>query len=198
MPGFFYIEGMEKKKGLYFIGIVPPSPIREDAQALKQHFQEHYHSAAALRSPPHITLHMPFVFPLEKEDALGKKLNIFFASFPPFEIQLDNFGCFPPKVIFLQVAESKSLRFLFSSLHQYFKEKLNIFNAAYHNLPFHPHLTLAFRDLKKLQFKNAWESFSKKTYRASFKVVKVSLLKHDGKEWKIYQEFFLTANAKGV
>ena len=49
-----------EKRKQYFVALIPPSPVYEEAQALKEYFREKYNSKAALNSPPHITLHMPF------------------------------------------------------------------------------------------------------------------------------------------
>ena len=49
-----------KADKLYFIAIVPPSPIYEEAFEQKVYFKTKYNSKASLNSPPHITLHMPF------------------------------------------------------------------------------------------------------------------------------------------
>jgi len=64
---------MIKKNELYFIAIVPTSPLSEELLAWKQYFQEHYQSKAALNSPPHITLHMPFEWKEEKAAVLGRR-----------------------------------------------------------------------------------------------------------------------------
>ena len=55
------------KQKLYFIAIVPPSPIYDEALEQKEYFKAKYNSKASLNSPPHITLHMPFRWS-EKEE----------------------------------------------------------------------------------------------------------------------------------
>ena len=67
---------VEKRK-LYFIAIIPPSPVYEEALELKKYFKEQYGSKAALNSPPHITLHMPFLWNEEKEKKLTERLLVF-------------------------------------------------------------------------------------------------------------------------
>jgi 2'-5' RNA ligase len=59
-----------KEVSLYFIAIIPPQPVFEETWQLKNHFKEHYQSKASLNSPPHITLHMPFEWKVEKEEML--------------------------------------------------------------------------------------------------------------------------------
>ena len=101
---------------------------------------------------------------------------------------------FPPRVIFINVAESDFLDQLQGKLYRFFKRELDIFNANYQDRPFHPHLTLAFRDLKKSQFHVAWQEFSKKEYKAEFMADKISLLKHNGKSWDVLKDFLLESS----
>lgn len=183
-----------EKRKQYFVAIIPPSPVYEEALALKEHFRDKYGSKAALNSPPHITLHMPFLWNEEKEKKLMTKLHGFARQCDPLKICLDNFSSFPPRVIFLNVTESDVLDQLQHKLHRFFKRELDIFNANYQDRPFHPHLTLAFRDLKKSQYPLAWQEFSKREYKAEFVADKIALLKHNGKAWDVLKEFLLESS----
>lgn len=173
----------------YFVALIPPSPVFEEVLALKNYFKEHYHSKASLNSPPHLTLHMPFEWPEKKENALRDGLAGFAALQRPFAIQLNGFGSFPPRVIFVDIEASENLAEIQRQLHGYCKRELNLFNAGYRDLPFHPHLTVAFRDLKKVAFAQAWEEFKDKPFQANFLATGVTLLKHDGRLWHRHGEF---------
>ena len=164
----------------YLIAILPPEPIASEIYKLKEHFRDVYHSKASLNSPAHMTLHMPFEYGNEK------KLVTEFEKFStqPFVINLENFGCFEPRVIFVAVKKNDHLEDCLRRLTDLCKCELNLFNAGYRNLPFHPHVTVAFRDLRKSQFEAAWTEFKARKYKASFECRKVSLLKHDGKFWR--------------
>jgi 2'-5' RNA ligase len=85
--------------------------------------------------------------------------------------------------------KNDNLEALHLNLHQYCKKNLNVFNANYKDKGFLPHLTLAFRDLKKPMFAKAWEEFEHKDYAGEFSVENFVLLKHNGKIWEIFQEF---------
>ncbi len=174
---------------LYFIALMPPTPLLEEIKMIKEHFKNTYQSKAALNSPPHITLHMPFEWKATKEEKLLSTLTKFSTGKSAFEIQLNGFACFAPRVIYVNVAESEPLRLLQSELHRFCKKELNLFNARYRDLPFHPHITLAFRDLKKEHFDNAWTEFKEKKFSGDFIVTKISLLKHDGTVWNPYMDF---------
>ena len=183
-----------EKQKQYFMAIIPPSPAFEEALGLKEYFKEKYGSKAALNSPPHITLHMPFMWNEQKETKLMTKLQEFARLWDPIKVCLDNFSSFPPRVIFLNVTESDALNELQKRLHRFFKQELDIFNANYKEQPYHPHLTLAFRDLKKSQYHLAWEEFSKKEFKVEFIADKIVLLKHNGKKWDVLKEFLLESS----
>ena len=174
---------------LYFIALIPPTPFFEEAQALKEYFRDQYQSKASLNSPPHITLHMPFQWKEAKEEKLVKALSDFSFGKKSFCVSFNNFSCFAPKVIYIDIRPSESLNALQHELHRLCKTELNMFNAQYRDLPFHPHLTLAFRDLKKELFPKAWQEFEEKKFSGDFMIDKITLLKHDGKHWKVFHDF---------
>lgn len=173
----------------YFIAIVPPEPVHLKALQLKHYFREQYNSKASLNSPPHITLHMPFRWRKDREQGLVESLKQFAATKSQFEIRLTGFSSFEPRVIFIDVARSEALDELQKQLKRFCKIELNLFNADYKDLGFNPHITLAFRDLKKPQFYKAWEEFRTKSFVATFSVSSITLLKHDGKVWEVFRDF---------
>ena len=182
---------VRKEKKLYFIAIVLPEPFASAITDLKEYFRNVYGSSAALRSPPHITLHMPFQWKCEKEKVLTDKLNYFFSTCSPVQVQFQNFGCFPPRVLFVEVQQSEALDNLQRKLARFCRQELNLFNANHKDNPFHPHVTLAFRDLKKAAFKTAWDELKDKPFSGDFFSKQIALLKHNGKAWEIFQEFDL-------
>jgi 2'-5' RNA ligase len=182
---------MEKGLSRYFIAVVISGPAGDEALALKNYFKEKYNSKASLNSPPHITLHMPFLWKQDKEALLMEKLKLFKPTVKPFTLQLRNFNAFVPKVIFIDVEENESLKILQRELMRFCKVELNLFNADYKDRPFHPHVTLAFRDLRKPMFTEAWSEFQQKHYEHSLTIDRFSLLKHDGRQWQVFKEYGL-------
>lgn len=173
----------------YFVAIIPPSPVFEEVQELKNYFKEHYQSRAALNALPHITLYRPFLWKDIQEEFLISSLTDFSTTQQPTTIELSNFSSFPPRVIFISVSENEKLNKAQYELHRYFETTLNLFDAEYRGLPYHPHLTLAFRDLKKPMFAQAWREFKERKFAASFIMDRINLLKHSGKRWEPYKDF---------
>ncbi len=146
----------------YFIAIVIPEPFQAGVMAFKQLIADKYNSKAAFVLPAHITLHMPFEWKEEKESTLIETLQQF--SFKEdFVIELQNFSCFEPRVIFEYVVKNELLAKLQRNLVNYVKKNLRLFNQADDMRGFHPHVTIAFRDLRKEKFYKAFSYFKTKT-----------------------------------
>lgn len=172
----------------YFIAIIIPEPAQNEILSYKNHVAENYNSKAALRSPGHITLHMPFEWKEEKENILIDKLSAFKAA-GPFQAGLKDFGCFAPRVIFVDVVKNEALENFQKQVVIHAKKELNLFNQSESMRGFHPHVTIAFRDLKKEMFHKAWDYFKDQKYSVSFSVNSFHLLKHTGKEWLPHHRF---------
>ncbi|MEY3405330.1 MAG: hypothetical protein RL161_760 [Bacteroidota bacterium] len=175
----------------FFLALIPPEPIYGEAMTFKELVRDQYHSKGALRSPAHITLHMPFDWPDHKAETLFQELTAYARKLSPVDLTLKDFGCFEPRVIFIAVEPSADLLHLQKEFDRFFKIKFNLFNASYQDLPYHPHLTVAFRDLKKSEFYRAWEMFKEKKFNGHFTAHSVTLLKHDGQKWQSHLDFKL-------
>lgn len=174
---------------LYFLAIIPPEPPREELHNLKAEIAKSYNSKAALRSPPHITLHMPFRYSTKKEPRLIKVISDFCSNQKSFILSIDGFGAFPPRVIFVSVNANVALSSLQRLLGKTMAKELNIHNANYRKRPFHPHITIGFRDLKKPFFISAWDHYKDQEIKSEFKATELTLLKHNGTIWEEHERF---------
>ncbi|MEM7297840.1 MAG: 2'-5' RNA ligase family protein [Bacteroidota bacterium] len=172
-------------ESMYFIAVVPPQKVQEEVTQLKVLMAERFHSKQALKSPPHITLHMPFKW---KESKIGKlelaikKIN---AEVQTFKVELDGFAFFEPRVVYVDLAKNAKLIELQKNVVEVGRKELNLENGNYKNRPFRPHMTIGFRDLKKPDFYDAKKYFQNREFSARFMVKEVKLLKHNGKKWDI-------------
>jgi len=182
---------MRVEKQLYFLAIVPPDPLYSYALKQKHYFAEHHNSKAALKSPPHVTLHMPFRLKEKKEDELIDKLEKLGSGITSFELQTEGYGQFHEKVVHIEVSKTDELQFLFEQIRRCMKVNFNQFNADYKNRGYNPHLTVAFRDLKRDEFKRAWPLFREEKAHFPFEVKSFSILKHNGKSWDVHKDISL-------
>lgn len=180
---------MTQATNRYFIATIPPSPLFEEALSIKHYFKEHYNSSGALNSPPHITLHMPFLWKSGEENLLFDALKKFSLPEKAVTVRLKGLGCFPPRVIFISIFDSPELKAFQKRLSAFCLSELNTSTENFSQLPFHPHLTVAFRDLKKQSFVQAWEEFRNKSFIGEYRMNQISLLKHDGWRWSVLENF---------
>ncbi len=173
----------------FFIALLPPQDIQDYANQIKQYFADCYASSGALKSPPHITLQPPFEWPDDNLPLLEASLKEFASGQLPVAITLRGFHAFAPRVIYINVVKSQELLTLQADLMTYTESKLGIVDNVSKTRPFAPHVTVAFRDLTKQNFRTAWPEFEKRQLHFEFTAEKLTLLLHDGKRWNIKSEF---------
>lgn len=179
---------MENEARLYFVALVAEGELAGEVTAIKQKFADEFASKAALKSPPHVTLHMPFRLKEKKLPALQAALSDAAQQYAPFTLKLNGFDCFEPRVIFVKVIEHAQLRALQTRVQQQMK-LLQLFQGDYKGRGFHPHMTVAFRDLKKAAFKQAWEHFEELAFERRWEVDSLCLLRHNGNCWERFVDF---------
>jgi 2'-5' RNA ligase len=175
----------------YFLAIVLPEPLQQEVMVFKEYVKEHFNSKAALRSPAHITLHMPFEWKAGKEELLIETLQQFKYK-DAFKVELKDFSCFEPRVVYVDVIKNEALNRLQKELVKHVKQNLNLLNEAQNLRGFHPHATIAFRDLNKAKFNETWKHFKSQIYSGVFTANSFHLLKHSPGKWEVYKEFSLT------
>jgi 2'-5' RNA ligase len=173
---------------VYFVAILPDETLQNEVTAFKKYAAEHFNTKRALTSPPHITLQPPFRWNEHNLHPIRVTLKKVCESHSSFEVSLKNFNSFFPRVIFVDVELSDNLNWLHQNLQSQMKEQHRLedrFDG------FHPHMTVAFKDLKKKIFPDAWKYFSKLKYEKTFMVHQLILLVHNGENWEILESFKL-------
>lgn len=176
----------------YFIALLPPEPIFSQLEALKKIAQGQFQSAGALLSPAHLTLHMPFEWPKKKELQLIQALSTI--SFQAFDIRIEGIQGFAPRVIFAEALLSNALSQLREQIIRQMKQ-LQLFNESDNRRGFHPHYTIAFRDLKKQKYPEALAYFQQHhSFQVQFTQTNFSLLRKEEKHWVNYHTFAADEN----
>ncbi|MBW4537895.1 MAG: 2'-5' RNA ligase family protein [Myxacorys chilensis ATA2-1-KO14] len=177
------------KETLFFVALLPPPSIQEHVTEIKHYVAERYDSRHALKSPPHITLQPPFKWVPERIDELQHSLSSFAQSQPPISITLDGFSAFPPRVIYIHVARTQPLLTLHQAFIEHLEVTIGLVDPKEKSRPYAPHMTVAFRDLTKQNFKLAWNDFKEKSLHFGFTASHLALLIHTGQRWEVHKEF---------
>ena len=173
-------------ENLFFIAVVPPPSISKEVLALKEAMAVNYGSKHALKSPAHITLIPPFWWDIDLKTEFCNDLKMQMSFQQPFEIRLIDFGCFKPRVIFVNVKSNLMLANLQERLQDHLKKTYSLVSDR---RSFRPHMTIAFKDLKPRSFYRAWEHFRKRKYGSSFVCSSIFLLMHEKGRWLVVEEF---------
>lgn len=180
----------------YFVALLPPQAIQDAASQIQQHFAEQYASRRAQNSPPHITLQPPFEWSPDQTTVLEQCLFNFAGSQRCVPTKLSGFAAFPPRVIYINVLKTPELVTLQMELRVYLEDRLGIIDPISKSRPYKPHVTVAFRDLTRTNFKAAWAEFQHQPFKYEFTVPALTLLRHDGRRWNVAMNFpFLPANS---
>ena len=145
---------------------------------------EKYNCMVGLKSPAHITLVPPFWMQQEKEQQLLRDMDQLSDQFFSFQIATDNFSAFKPKTIFIATAQNKNLDAIKAETDSFFRNN-SFYPVTIDTRPFHPHITIATRDLFKKDFHEIWPWFEKKEFIEEWKAEGISILRHNKKNWDV-------------
>ncbi len=182
-----------ERPDLYFIALIPGLELRDEISVMKEEMKRDFNSSHALKSPAHITLQMPFKANSQDELQLVKTLSLLAAGEKPFRVDLNGFGAFAPRVLFIRVSDHKQIEDLHLRLSQMLRG-LQWFPQDEIMSDVHPHITIATRDLSKEMFKLAWPQFENREFDGTFETKSIFLLKHNGRNWDIFMEFTFGGN----
>lgn len=176
---------------LFFIALLPPQDIQEYATQVKQHFADIYNSRHAFKSPPHVTLQPPFQWVDTRVSILEECLQEFAAGKNSVSVTLNGYGAFIPHVIYINVEKTPNLLALQAELMAHLENQLGIVDKISKTRAFTPHMTVAFKDLKRKNFQSAWQEFERRELHFEFTAQKLTLLIHQDKSWHVKSEFLL-------
>lgn len=172
---------------LFYIALIPPDPLRSEVTAMKEQLKEEYGLKHALRSLPHITLVPPFRMDTETHQELSRLLSRLAQEQDPFPLRLDGFEVFGNRVIYIRIDQDDRLM-----------EAQEVLASACSRLlgkrpgpdrPYHPHLTLAHRDLTPELFLEIWPLFEEQTFERDFVADTYYLMRHRGTHWEPQENY---------
>ncbi len=171
-----------KQLAKYFLAFVPKGTIQEKAQILKDQIKSDFGVKYALKSPAHVTVKMPFIFNEKKEQVLIESIQNFTRLYEPFSVQVSGLDTFGRRVIFWDILPNSALHSFQSDLKVFCKRELKLVDELADN-NYHPHMTIAFKDLKEKNFDNVMELVRKSQISDEFLANELSLLKRIEDRW---------------
>jgi 2'-5' RNA ligase len=170
----------------YFLAIVPEGEIQRAATTLKLELKAKLNIKYSLKSPAHITLKMPFSFNEAKEKLLIDKLSNFLSTKKSFKIRVGGTDRFGKRVIFWKIQADSQLFELQVDLKNFCKKELNLVDEL-SDRNYHPHMTIAFKDVKERDFDQAKALIQKSDIDQPLNVYSLELLKRIDGKWVVIQ-----------
>lgn len=176
----------------WFLAILPDEKTSNEIVSFQEELAHSYGFKHALNTPPHITIIPPFFCDFDVVDQFVRQIPLLdlLGEQGSFEIKLDGFQAFHPRVIFVDVEQNSTLMNAAKQLKQLFSMHRIKANKGEKHF-FTPHITIANRDLTNKTFKLVYNDFISREYEASFEVSSIFLLKKENKKWSISAEISL-------
>ncbi len=169
---------------MYYLALLCPPEVNDRILQFKLWMKEQFGCVIALRSPAHITLVPPFWLEEGREKELLSALYSFKADATALQIELNGFSHFGKKVLFVIVNPGPAMEKIRNLVAGHFSSSFpGVIKKD--EQPFHPHVTIATRDMSPGHFFRAWEHFSQKKYAEKFTVQKIALLKLSPGKWNV-------------
>lgn len=172
---------------MFYIAVLCSPEIDIKIQGYKLWMRDRFGCTVALKSSAHITLIPPFWLLNEKEQLLIDTTHTFKTTLPPFNIHLQQFSHFSNRVIFAGVEENHQLGSLRKAVEDHFMKSFHD-EIKPDDRPFHPHVTIANRDIKPGDFIKAWDHFKRQHFDEQFEASAISLLKLNPGKWNVIAE----------
>ena len=172
---------------LYMLAIMPPAELSREIDEIRDQFAASYDCKAALRVPVHITLQPPFRLTDDQAHELAARLSDWAVGQTPFPLTLEGFNFFRHNgVVFIDVRRQDLLSLFQQELFRMLRQWLPGLELK-EQRPYHPHLTIAYRDIPKHLFAQAEAAYKSREFFSVFVVNELHLWRHDGSHWQVFQ-----------
>jgi 2'-5' RNA ligase len=171
---------------MYYLAQVLPRELNEKILPLKKWMQETWGCRVALKSPAHITLVPPGWVEADRERELIAATEALAGGSTPFDLKTTGFAAFPPRTLFIAIEKSAPLEKLKAAADAYFHLHTGLLKGDPRR--FHPHITIATRDISKAAFHEAWSELEGKPFSETWRADTLSLLRHTGAAWEVIHQ----------
>lgn len=185
--------------------LMPHEELANEVDELRKQFAANFGTKKALQLPVHITLYPPYKATEDTEQEL-MQLHSWAKGQTAFDIQLINFDFFDNKkspVVYINVEKNKNLTLLHANFTKQLKKILPFLHDPKTKTIYHPHMTIAYRDVQPEQMPEIKRMYVNRKFEGSFEVKHIHLWKHNGRKWDVLQSYEMknapaeTADAQG-
>ena len=159
----------------YLLVLSPHEELWNRIMKVKEGFADKYKSDYAKWGKPHITLVNFLQYGMMEERIINRLCNVAM-GFPPFKIELRDFGSFPSHTIYINVVSKLPVQNLVKSIRTETQRLMKLDNDHKPHFIMEPHLTIA-RKLQPWQYEKGWLEYSNSHFTGRFIASEMTLLK---------------------
>lgn len=166
----------------YLLVLSPHEELWNKIVKVKNDFAEQYKSDHARWGKPHLTL-VNFVQYNMMEERIVNRLKVIAMGFPPFKVELKDYGSFPSHTIYINVTSKVPVQNLVKEIRSEGQRLMKLNEDNKPHFIMEPHLTIA-RKLLPWQYEKGWLEYSNKHFTGRFIADSMLLLKRPVGEMK--------------
>lgn len=159
----------------YLLVLSPHEELWNRIMKVKENFASEYKSDHARWGKPHITL-VNFVQYGMMEERILNRLRTVAMGYPPFKVELKDFGNFPSHTIYINITSKLPVQGLVKEIRTDGQRLMKLNDDNKPHFIMEPHLTIA-RKLKPWQYEKAWLEYSNSHFTGRFIANEMTLLK---------------------
>ena len=159
----------------YLLVLSPHKELWDKITEVKKKFADDYQSEQARWGKPHITI-VNFVQYTMMEERIINRLNAIAMGFPPFKIEMRDFGSFPSHTIFINVVSKIPIQNLVKEVRRESQKLMRLNDDNKPHFITEPHLPIV-RKLQPWQYEKGWLEYSNKHFTGRFIADSMLLLK---------------------
>jgi len=172
----------------YLLVLNPHEELRNRIISLRKEFNSSYHIVSG-NIKPNLLLASFRNFEMMEERIINK-LKPLALGYPPFKIELKDFGSFPSHTIYINVISKIPIQTLVKTIRSEVQRLMKFDDEHKPYFSLEPHITIAGK-LKPWQYEKGWLEYSDKHFAGRFIADGMLLLKRQGKDdpWQIVHRF---------
>ena len=163
----------------YLLVLGPHEELWNRIMKVKEDFAAEYKSDHARWGKPHVTL-VNFLQYAMMEERITNRLRTVAMGYPPFKVELKDFGSFPSHTIYINVVSKLPIQNLVKEIRTDGQRLMKLNDDNKPHFIMEPHLTIA-RKLVPWQYEKGWIEYSNKHFTGRFIADKMTLLLKNNK-----------------
>lgn len=168
----------------YLLVLSPHEELWNRVMKVKEDFATEYKSDHARWGKPQVVL-VNFLQYAMMEERITNRLRTIAMGYPPFKVELKDFGSFPSHTIYINVTSKLPIQNLVKEIRHDGQRLMKLNDDHKPHFILEPHLTIA-RKLVPWQYEKGWLEYSHKHFTGRFIADKMTLLKRPAGEMKYH------------